>query len=42
MATSKKIPKKKPRATFRDFKAGKQVKAGLNPQPLPPLKWKLM
>jgi len=40
MAPKKKIAKKKPHVAFRDFKPGKQVKGGLNPQPLPPFKIK--
>jgi hypothetical protein len=41
MATPKKAAKKKPSAKFKDFKPGKEIKGGLNPQPLPPLKWKI-
>ncbi len=42
MTSSKKTPKKKPSTKFKDFKPGKHVRGGLNPQPLPPLKWKMM
>jgi hypothetical protein len=36
MAPSKKTPRKKPRATFKDAKPGRPAKGGLTPQPLPP------
>jgi hypothetical protein len=42
MAPSKKTPRKKPRATSKDFKPGRQAKGGFNPPALPPLKWKMM
>jgi hypothetical protein len=41
MADAKKSAKKKPHVAFKDMKARKGPKAGLNPQPLPPLKIKL-
>jgi hypothetical protein len=43
MASNKKIAKKKPHVTFKDFKPSKEGPKGglnLNPQPLPPLKIK--
>jgi hypothetical protein len=36
MPSIKKVAKKKIRAGFKDFKPGKEIKGGLNPQPLPP------